>query len=40
MTVDILIDNLANGLAAGTYNDTLTFTNTTNGSGDADPAGH
>ena len=33
VTVDILINNAANALAAGTYNDTLTFTNTTNGSG-------
>ncbi len=33
VTVDILINNLANALAAGTYNDTLTFTNGTNGSG-------
>jgi hypothetical protein len=33
VTVDILINNMANSLAAGTYNDTLTITNTTNGSG-------
>ena len=33
VTVDILINSGANSLAAGTYNDTLTFTNTTNGTG-------
>jgi hypothetical protein len=33
VTVDILINNLANALAAGAYADTLTITNTTNGTG-------
>ena len=33
VTVDILINNVAISLTAGTYNDTLTITNTTNGSG-------
>ena len=32
-TVDVLINSNANGLAVGTYNDTVTFTNTTNGTG-------
>ncbi len=32
-TVTVSIDSGANALAAGTYNDTVSFTNTTNGSG-------
>jgi hypothetical protein len=33
-TVTVSIDSGANALAAGTYNDAVSFTNTTNGSGD------